>query len=209
MLTLHHLSPLSFALAFLVVLIGYWASVAITTWAWRATFFLTMLIVSVLGHSPIGVISTAPPAIVCVFYFEREQMRRRQRSRYSRSRLRRYAGFPVETWDGLSPICVFDKSRYFTGEDDIRAYLDSLPVDSEPPRLCATAPIFLNKVTTYDLAFGEVELEKDIQAALDHLNELIEVSAPISYEQRDTAIDLEDLKRRVLRLRRRPDLDAP
>lgn len=194
----HGLSLLNFLLFFLLVLVGYWVSVVLDTWSRRSTYFLTLFLVSVIGHSLIGVAVTAPEAIICVYFFEREQRRRRQKTNFNAARSRRFAGFPNEKWDGLSPIVVFDANEYLFDESQIRAYLESQNTAGEEPRLCACDPVFLREIDTFDLTLGaERTLEPTVQKALDHLNEMIQISAPISWMQRDAAIDLHDLRIRV------------
>lgn len=187
--------------ALLIVVQGYWLSRAMKTWRLRASFFLTLFAVAVIGHSLLGVAATALPAIVSIVFFEREQMKRKDVSRHKESRNEKFAEFSVRKWDARTPLVVFDSGHYFFDKDAVYDYIAGKPAD-ETIRICVCRLVFLEPVAQEDLLMGRgggLQLPDNVQQALDALNEEIEHCDPVSWEQADIAVDIADLRERARR----------
>ena len=194
-----HGTPFQIATYCLVVLIlGYWLSAALKTWQHRATFFLTLLVTTVLVHSTVGIVATAIPSIACIIFFERERNRGKRASRHAGARDRAFASFPVQKWDGIVPVVRFDTTQVLHGEE-VFAFINAQP-PSANIRLCACRPVYMESLAAEDLGFlygGACELPEKVRRALDRLNKEISACGPISWEQDETAIDIADLRERA------------
>lgn len=194
-----HGNPLEIAIYSMVVLVlGYWLSVALNTWKHRVTFFLTLLVAAVLVGSKVGIVATAVPTILCIVLFERERGRERRASHFEAARGRAFASFPIQKWNGVIPLVVFDTDQFLYGEE-VLDFIRTQPGDAEI-RLCRCRPVYMEPVEACDLVDGcdgEFEPPENVQRALDALNDEISECGAVSWEQDQVAIDTADLKERV------------
>ncbi len=183
----------------LVVLLGYSLSRAMKTWWHRALYFLTLLSVSILNKSIIGIAVTVVPTIVCIIAFEMERVREKAVAHHDGSRQSKFAMFPVRRWDCRTPLVVFDTDQYLFTEDSVYEYIRRLPEDEEA-RICECRPVFIERVEEEDLLGGTggyIQLPDAVEQALADLNRAIVRCDPISWEQADIAVDVEDLRDRA------------
>jgi hypothetical protein len=130
--------------------------------------------------------------------FERELSREKRISHHAMARGGSYATFPVQKWDGYLPLVVFDTLRFLYG-DDVYEYVNSRKPGADM-RICACRAVWMEPVEADDLIRGcgnDVDLPENIQKAIDALNDEIAKCDPISWEQDDVAIDLDDLVERA------------
>ena len=109
----------------------------------------------------------------------------------------RFAGFPVEKWDGESPLCLFDSDKYFFGEE----VLDWLADHPEGVRICKCKPGYLGLIDTDNWADDlpeDGDLPGRVEEAVVALNQAIAAAGPSCWWQDDIAIDVGDLRSRML-----------
>lgn len=107
---------------------------------------------------------------------------------------------PVEKWDGVTPLVLFDDDKYFFGED-ILDYLSELPKDEEV-RICKCEPMHLHLLDSDtwcdDLpSDGDGELPTEVGKALNALNAAIKNAGPVAWTETNIAIDVDDLRSRI------------
>ena len=106
--------------------------------------------------------------------------------------------FPVEKWDGETPLCLYTTDTYFFG-NDVLDYIADLP-DGEEPKICKCTPNYLHIIEPDQWADDlpeDGELSDRVQAALDVLNATIEEEPPSCWYEDRIAIDVDDLRARV------------
>jgi hypothetical protein len=115
-------------------------------------------------------------------------------------RIERFNTFPVEKWDGQTPVVLFDTERYFFGESILDFIADSDPAEDSDLRICKCRPHHLALIGDDnwcdDLA-EDGELPEAVQLAVDALNEAIKAEGPVSWFEDAIAIDVGDLRERV------------
>ncbi|WP_446744278.1 hypothetical protein [Silvibacterium acidisoli] len=118
-----------------------------------------------------------------------------------RRRQDKFNSFPVEKWDGETPLVIFDDDRFFFDEDDLMDYM----ADSEDPRslqLCKCKPGYLRQIEPGDWADDlpeDHELPDAVQESLDSLNAAIKSAGPVAWWEDDIAVDVSDWIERVER----------
>jgi hypothetical protein len=106
----------------------------------------------------------------------------------------KFAGYPVEKWDGVSPLCVFDDDTYFFDEDSLLDYLADLE-DGYEPRICKCKSGYLHLIdadTWCDDLPEDGELPAEIEAAIDALNAAIKNAGPVCWYEDKIAIDVSE-----------------
>lgn len=105
--------------------------------------------------------------------------------------------YPVEKWDGETPLCLFDSDVYFF-EEAILDYLADNP--DEDPRICKCRPNYLSQVNEdnwCDDLPDDGELPDEVATALEALNKAIAEAGPVSWYEDEIAIDVADLRSRL------------
>ena len=105
--------------------------------------------------------------------------------------------YPVEKWDGETPLCLFNSDTYFF-DDAILDYLADNP-DKEL-RICKCKPNYLGHVNEdnwCDDLPEDGELPDEVVVALEALNKAILEAGPVSWYEDEIAIDVADLKSRL------------
>jgi hypothetical protein len=109
----------------------------------------------------------------------------------------KFATFPVEKWDGDTPLCLFDSDKYFFGE----AVLDWLADHPEDVLICKCKPGHLSQIDEDNWADDlpeDGELPTEVFAALEALNAAIRIAPTVCWWPDDIAIDVVDLRTRVV-----------
>jgi hypothetical protein len=109
----------------------------------------------------------------------------------------KFAVFPVEKWDGETPLCLFGGDRYFFGQ----GLLDWLADHPEEVRICKCKPGYLSQIDPGQWANDlpeDGDLPSAVQEALAALNAAIAKSGPSCWREDAIAVDLADLRSRVL-----------
>lgn len=184
----------------LVVLLGYSLSRAMKTWWLRAAFFLTLLVVTILVKSLVGIAAAAIPTIISIIGFELEMRREKAVASHKESRNAKFAKFPIRRWDCRTPLVVFDTDQYLFNEQSVYEYIVGVS-DHEQIRLCECRPVFMERVEQEDLLLSgdeDIQLPATVEHALADLNKAIMQSDPISWEQADIAVDVADLRASAL-----------
>ncbi len=91
---------------------------------------------------------------------------------------------------------VFDTDQFLFTEKSVYEYIRRIPED-EKAQICECRPVFLERVEDEDLlngAGGYTQLPDAVQQALTDLNRAIFECDPISWEQADIAVDVDDLR---------------
>ncbi len=115
---------------------------------------------------------------------------------HDRKRAAVFAGLPVETWDGQTPLCLYDSDRYFFGED----VLDWLADHPEEVRICKCKPGYLSKIDRdvwADDLPEDGDLPDAVEEALAALNAAIAQAGPSCWWEDAIAIDVADLRSRM------------
>lgn len=102
-----------------------------------------------------------------------------------------YLQMPEIEWDGSTPLCLYQDDKYFFDEDDIIMFCEDDDIDPSSLQLCICEPNYYQQVTSEAIAPEDVApedydgyLPKEIQAALDMLNEAIEkYDKPFAWSQ--------------------------
>jgi len=108
----------------------------------------------------------------------------------------KFAAFPVEKWDGETPLCLHGGDRYFFGQDA----LDWLVDHPEEVRICKCKPGYLSPINSDQWADDlpeDGDLPSTVQEALFALNAAIAKSGPSCWREDAIAIDVADLRSRV------------
>ncbi len=108
----------------------------------------------------------------------------------------RFAAFPVEKWDGETPLCLFDGDKYFFGDDVI----DWLADHPEDVRVCKCKPGYLSLIGPDNWADDlpeDGDLPGPVEEAVIALNKAIAEAGPSCWWQDDIAIDVTDLRSRM------------
>ena len=118
---------------------------------------------------------------------------------YGKQRIALFNSFPVEKWDGETPVALFDKDRFFFGESLLDFLLDSDPAGDSDLRICKCKPGFLGLVTSDNWADDlpeDGELPAAVLEAMHALNEAIKAEGPVAWYEDAIAIDIADLRAR-------------
>jgi len=105
---------------------------------------------------------------------------------HEKKRHAQYLAKPFMEYDGSSMLTLHDDDRFFMDEDEVREYCVDNDMQPEDLSLVVCEP---NKMSKIDSGYwaddmptdGDGELPKEVQAALDALNAIIENQAPISW----------------------------
>ena len=112
--------------------------------------------------------------------------------------MKKFTSLPVEKWDGVTPLCIFDSDTYFF-DDSVLDYIADQPEDEEI-RICKCRPGYLHQINEEywadDLA-EDGEIPDAVSAALDLLNKAIKEAAPVCWYEDAIAIDAQDLRARI------------
>jgi hypothetical protein len=110
----------------------------------------------------------------------------------------KFAAFPVEKWDGDTPLCIFDTDKYFFGES-VLDWLRDHP-EAQDVLICKCKPGYLSLIDQDNWADDlpeDGELPSEVSIALDALNAAIRIAPPSCWWADDIAIDVADLRTRV------------
>jgi len=120
---------------------------------------------------------------------------------HQKARIAVFNAFPVEKWDGKTPVVFFDTDRFLYGESILDFIADSDPAKDSELRICKCLPNHLRLIETDvwqdDLPDDGGELPDEVQQAVDWLNHVIKAAAPVSWTETAIAIDVADLRARV------------
>jgi hypothetical protein len=118
---------------------------------------------------------------------------------HAKKRNEKFLSFPVEKWDGETPLCLFDSDTYFFNEDILDFLADEPDTELQ---ICKCSPIHLHLLDD-DIWCDELpedgEVPEEVSKALDALNEAIKKAGPVAWTETNVAIDLDDLRSRVNR----------
>lgn len=120
------------------------------------------------------------------------------RSCEARRDMDKFAGFPVEVWDGKTPLCLFNSETYFFG-DDVLDYLADID-PSEEVRICKCKPNHLGLISDdnwCDDLPEDGELPDAVFLAMQALNDAIKEAGPVSWYEDKIAIDVSELRSRI------------
>lgn len=188
----------------LAIVFGYFAVSLLSNWRTRASFFLTLLVISVVTHSWVGLILSGIPSVVSVIFFEIERHKNQSGTAYMEARKERFKSFPVEKWDGATPLVLFDTDIFLLG-NKVFDYVASIE-DRKSLQICKCGPVYLQEVEDCvvldGVSYGAV-LPVEVKASLDALNLAIRKADAVSWEQASVAIDVPDLYERSLQWQRR------
>ena len=112
--------------------------------------------------------------------------------------MQKFNSLPVEKWDGVTPLCVFDSDTYFF-DDSVLDYIADHPEDAEI-RICKCRPGYLHQLDKSDWADDlpeDGEIPDAVLSALDLLNKAIKEAAPVCWYEDAIAIDADDLRARI------------
>lgn len=116
----------------------------------------------------------------------------------AKNRRDKFASFPIEKWDGDTPLCLFDAEYYFFDED-ILDYIADLNPDEEPC-ICKCKPGYLSLVSDdnwCDDLPEDGELPEAVADAVAALNAVIRAQGPVCWYEDAIAIDVQDLRERL------------
>jgi len=194
----------------LALVFGYFAISLLSNWRTRASFFLTLLVVAVVSNSQIGMFLAAIPALVCIIFFEIECHKTKSGAAYGEARNARFKSFPVEQWDGATPLVIFDTDIFLFGDKTFEYISNSL--DTKGLQICKCGPVYLQVVEDHivldGVSYGAV-MPADVKSALDALNIAIRKSDAVSWEQVAIAIDIPDLQERTRRWQQGREVPSP
>lgn len=91
----------------------------------------------------------------------------------NRAEAERYANKPFLTWDGKTPICLYNDDKYFFSEDDLIEYLDENNLNGSDVKLMLCTPFEYNAVDWETIAtdvHDEWEPTKEMEQKLDEFN---------------------------------------
>jgi hypothetical protein len=113
-----------------------------------------------------------------------------------------FNSYPVEKWDGVTPVVLYNTDRFFFNEDILDFVADSDLAKDAELRICKCYPHNLSLISDDhwcdDLPDGgDAELPEEVQNAVDALNEAIKAAGPVSWFEDTIAIDVADLRARV------------
>ena len=111
---------------------------------------------------------------------------------------KKFLSFPIEKWDGVTPLCLYGTEVYFFGES-VLDYIANL-APGEEPQICECKPGYLSTIDTdqwCDDLPEDGELPDAVQTALDGLNAAIKAAGPVCWWEDAIAIDVEDLRKTV------------
>jgi len=116
---------------------------------------------------------------------------------HTKKRAETVAAFPVERWNGETPLCLFDSETFFFGDD----VLDWLADHPEDVLICKCKPGHLHQLDEDNWADDlpeDGELPTEVSVALAALNAAIRTAPPSCWWPDDVAIDVADLRSRIL-----------
>lgn len=96
----------------------------------------------------------------------------------------RYNALPYREWDGMSPVVTRDGDKYFFNEDELIDYCEENEVDTIELLLCVEnhySPIDTDIWADIFPEDSDGEVPKEMQEAIDNLNEVIKRMNPCSY----------------------------
>ena len=114
---------------------------------------------------------------------------------YREAQQKRFLEFPVEKWDGVTPLCLYGTETYFFGESVLDFIADLAP-DAEV-QICKCKPGYLHTLDADDWCDDlpeDGELPDAVQTALDALNAAIKTAEPVCWWEDEIAIDVDDLR---------------
>jgi hypothetical protein len=107
----------------------------------------------------------------------------------------KFLSFPIEKWDGETPLCLYNTDTFFFGES-VLDYIADQPEDA-PIHLCKCKPGYLSIIDRDNWADDlpeDGELPDAVQVALDALNKAIAEAGPSCWWEDEIAIDVEELR---------------
>lgn len=116
---------------------------------------------------------------------------------YQKQRIALFESFPVEKWDGKTPLVLFDDDKHFFDDEILDYMADSDPAEDENLRICKCEPVYLHLVNSDDWVDDlpeDGELPNEVQAAVDALNEKIGAAGPVAWREDEIRIDVADLR---------------
>ncbi len=98
----------------------------------------------------------------------------------------KYLIMPFKEWDGNCMVCLYDDDKFFRDDAD---FLEWCEEEEQTPDNIRLVICEENRLTTIDSDIwsdimpedGDGELPKEVQLALDKLNEAIKAAPPVSY----------------------------
>ncbi|MDY0219455.1 MAG: hypothetical protein RBR14_08930 [Candidatus Cloacimonas acidaminovorans] len=114
---------------------------------------------------------------------------------HDKKRNAQFAAMEKLPWDENTPVVIFDSDEYFNSWEEIDDYCDEHECIRSDLQLCHCVPSeppyfdiyeFLSDILPEDFS----NLQDDITAAADELNETLEMASPISWEQGKTAVSV-------------------
>jgi hypothetical protein len=109
----------------------------------------------------------------------------------------KFAAYPVEKWDGETPLCLFGGARYFFGHE----VLDWLADHPEEVRICKCKPGYLSEIDRSQWAHelpADGDLPAEVEEALAALNAAIADAGPSCWREDAVAVNVADLRRRLV-----------
>lgn len=101
-----------------------------------------------------------------------------------------YESKPFKEWDGITPLCLYDDSKFFFSEDDITDYLyedDADPIAAEDLMLMICEPNYYPQIRYEDYVEDimpedwDGDFPKELEKRLIEINEFIKTMKPCSW----------------------------
>lgn len=113
---------------------------------------------------------------------------------YDEGRQKKFEQMPSKAWDGDSPIALFDCDNFFFSKTDLFDYLVDNDIHISNAQLVHCRPTYPREInpTEYyedDLPDG-AEVDAELKAAFDALNEVIKKQGPLCWYQDDVKVEL-------------------
>lgn len=96
---------------------------------------------------------------------------------------KRFAALESKSWDGKTPLCLYDDDRFFWSEDDLTDFCEEIGAKPEDLKLVICEPIYAREIDPNDYYCDDLpedgEITDDLLAAFEELNQIIRGSKVI------------------------------
>lgn len=114
---------------------------------------------------------------------------------HDKKRQEKFQSFPVEVWDGVTPLAIFDSDTFFCDEDELLDYLCGEEIDAGKIQLVWCKGVKPSALTANEMFEDELAEDCDVEdgdilAAVDALNAAIDKAKPFSWWAIDKRADI-------------------
>lgn len=109
----------------------------------------------------------------------------------------RYNALEFRTWDGASPLCLYNDDKYFFDESEVSDYLEENDLAPEDLMLVMCKPVYAKQIQTdywEDEMPEDYDLPTELQKKVDEINSFIQTLAPLSYIESKLRTKYEPIK---------------